>query len=307
MRLCQSETIAQALQRMRSNPVEERIVYFYVVDEAGKLAGVVPTRKLLLSDPSTQISSIMVHPVVSVSESEEFGTSLQLLVSRRLFALPVVNEEGVLTGVVEISAFANSLADLERRATAEEVFQIVGVHVEQERSRSLRSALVGRFPWLILNIVSGMSAAAISHLFDGVLKAVVAVAFFIPLVLTLAEGVAMQTITMSIQTVQLSGSMPAKRWSGAREIRVGVLLGVLSGGAVGVLGIMWLHGTSVAAVVAIAILVATGVGSTLGYYVPRLIHHWKLDPKIASGPAVLALADVAALAFYLGLAALVLL
>jgi Mg/Co/Ni transporter MgtE len=99
---------------------------------------------------------------------------------------------------------------------------MVGVHVEQERSRSVWWILAHRFPWLLCNIASGLAAALVSELFQDLLKAVVALAFFIPLVLTLAESVAMQSVTMSLQTLRV-------RASAAREIRVGLLLGLVSG------------------------------------------------------------------------------
>jgi len=83
----------------------------------------------------------------------------------------------------------------------------------------------------------------------------------------------------------------------------GLLLGLISGGIVGLFGSAWLRLFQLAAVVSGSILAAGAIGAALGYSVPRLVHRWKLDPKIASGPAVLALTDLAALSCYLGLSA----
>ena len=303
VRLLETETISQALLRLRGGTLGERIVYFYVTDQTGRLVGVVPTRRLLLSDPSRFVGEVMVHPVFSVVESEPFGRALAVLAEKRLLALPVVDELGRLTGVVDVSTFTQTLFDLERREAADEVFQMVGVRIEQERSKSLAWVLARRFPWLTINIFSGLLAAVVSHVFGSVLQAIVAVAFFIPLVLTLAESVAMQTVTMSLHGLHLAG----RRDGGIlRECRVGLLLGVISGAIVGLLAIAWLRTIDLAAVVAGAVLLASAVGAALGYLIPRLVHRWRLDPKIASGPAVLALTDVAALSCYLGIAALVL-
>src|SRR5437867_4223402 len=189
-------TIAQALSRLRSGSIGERIIYFYITDEGGKLVGVVPTRRLILSDPSALVGEVMVHPVYSLSETDLLRNALETLVRRKLMALPVVDGEGRLTGVLDISTFTETL-DPERRGAAEEVFQLAGVHIEQESNKSFGWVLRNRFPWLVMNIASGLAAAFISRIFDDALKAVVAIAFFIPLVLTLAESVAMQTVTMS--------------------------------------------------------------------------------------------------------------
>jgi magnesium transporter len=297
VRLLANETISEALSRLRGGSLGERIVYFYITDDDGKLLGVVPTRRLILSEPSALVREVMVYPVHSVSEKELLGRALETLVRKRLLALPVVDEGGCLTGVLDISSFTQTL-DLERRGAAEEAFQLAGVHIEQERNKNLWLVLLNRFPWLLMNISSGFAAAFISNLFDDVLRTVVAIAFFIPLVLTLAESVAMQTVTMSLQSAGSQGAYPM-----LREVRAGLLLGLISGAIVGMLGSAWLHLFRLAAVVAGSLLVACAIGAALGYFVPRLIHHWKLDPKIASGPAVLALTDLAALSCYLSLSA----
>ena len=91
-----------------------------------------------------------------------------------------------------------------------------------------------------------------------------------------------------------------------KEIRIGLLLGVVSGGVVGLFGFAWLQVLTLAAVVAASIVIAGTIGAALGYIIPLLVHRWKLNPKIASGPAVLALTDLAALSCYLGLSAVVL-
>jgi magnesium transporter len=303
VRLLKTETIAQALSRLRTSSIGERIIYFYITDEGGKLLGVVPTRRLILSDPSARVGDVMVNPVQSLSETEPLRDALETLVKRKLLALPVVDGDGRLTGVLDISTFAETL-DPERRGAAEEVFQLAGIHIEQEKNRSLGWVLGNRFPWLLMNIGSGLAAAFISKIFDHTLKTVVATAFFIPLVLTLAESIAMQSVTMTLQGFHPSKQRRANQVNPAlREMRVGLLLGLISGITVGLLGSAWLRLFRLAAVVAASILIAGAIGATFGYLVPRLIHRWKLDPKIASGPAVLALTDVAALFCYFALAA----
>jgi len=230
-----------------------------------------------------------------------------MLTARRLLALPVVDDGGRLTGVLDISTLTQSLVDLERRESADEIFQLAGIHIEQERSKSSWWVLKNRLPWLLMNIGSGLLAEVISNGFDEILKAVVAITFFILLVLTLAESIAMQTVTMSLQSLQVTrqGSATQGRRM-LREMRIGLLLGIISGSIVGLFGSAWLRLLTLAAVVAASIVTAGTIGAAFGYIVPRLVHRWKLDPNIASGPAVLAMTDVAALSCYLGLSAAVL-
>ena len=307
VRLLEAETVAQALSRLRGEAIGERVVYFYVTDADGRLAGVVPTRRLLLSGPEALVGDIMARPVMSVGEAEPLGHALEALTARRLLALPVVDAEGRLSGVLDVSTLTQTMVDLERREAVDEIFQMVGVHLGRERSRTPRWILRNRFPWLLMNICSGIAAALISDLFESALRAVVAVAFFIPLVLTLAESVAMQTVTMSLQSIHLTRRRaPAQAGRMFGELRTGLLLGSISGAIVAALGLAWLGLPRLIATLVCAILLATTAGAALGYLVPRLVHRLRLDPKIASGPAVLALTDVVAILLYLGLAALVL-
>lgn len=295
--------MGQSLSRLREEGTGERIVYFYVTDHDGRLVGVVPTRRLLFSDASTPVGEIMVRPVVSVRESEPFGDALRALTARRLLALPVVDDSGRLTGMLDISSFTQSLIDLERREEAEELFQIAGIHIEQERSRSTIWAVRNRVPWLLCNIASGVAAAAISNYFDELLRSLVALVFFVPLVLTLAESVAMQSVTISLNRLQLA----ERAGEGVlRETRVGLILGLISGFIVGFIGLIWLGLYGVAGVVAGGIVVAGAIGSASGFFIPRLVHRWKLNPTVASGPVTLAVTDVAALGCYFGLSSMVL-
>lgn len=153
---------------------------------------------------------------------------------------------------------------------------------------------------------SGIGAAFISELFDGLLRVIVAVAFFVPLVLTLAESVAMQSVTMSLNQLQATRRVRAAGGI-VREFRVGVLLGLTSGIIAALIGLVWMRSLTIAGVIAGAILLAGATGATFGFFVPRLVRRWELNPTIASGPVTLALTDLVALTCYFGLSSLALL
>ncbi len=305
VRLLQTETVAEALSRLRHETIGERIVYFYVVDNAGRLTGVVPTRRLILSDPSNIVRDLMIQPVVSVHEAAPFSEALRAISERRLLALPVVDGQGLLTGVLDVTAFTQTLLDLERRAAADEVFQLAGIHIEQAQTRSLGWALRSRFPWLLLNLCSGIGAALISQAFDELLRVVVVLAFFVPLILTLAESVAMQSVTMSLKALQVTNAPHPGSVLG--ELRSGLFLGALSGAIVALIGLVWMGNSGIALSIAGALLFAGAIGGSFGFVIPRLVRRWNLDPSIASGPVALAATDIAALACYFALSSLVLL
>jgi magnesium transporter len=300
VQLFDQETVAQSIERIRAATAGDRIAYFYATTNDDRLMGVVPARRLLVSTPETLISSIMISPVITIPETATLGDALELLASKRLMAVPIVDEHNHLNGVIDLEHYTSNAIDLEQRESAETVFQLVGVHIESLKA-SVWSQFLGRFPWLLCNIASGLMAAAITGAFDGLLKKTVVLAFFFPLVLGIAESISMVAATIGIQQMH----HPSRGI--LREFRIAPLLGGGAGLLVGLAAFLWLRSWVVGAILATAILLGALIGTLLGLFLPRLVHRWKLDPKIASGPAVLAMTDVLTLTAYLALAGWILL
>jgi magnesium transporter len=306
VRLYASESAGESLRRLRHERLGERIIYFYVTDTGGKLVGVVPTRRLLLADPASRIGDLMLRGVVSIAESTPLMDAIRTLTSRKLLALPVVDADGVLKAVFDIGQCTEQVVDLERREEADRLFQLAGVHIDRGEQVSLVRGFRQRFPWLLCNIGSGLAAAVISQMFDHVLAAVVALAFFFPVVLAVAESVAIQSLTISLQALQLATPVPPQPGGALRQLATGSMIGLAAGLVVGFAGLVWLRMPQLAIVLVGGLVIGAAGGAVIGYLAPRLVHAWNLDPKIASGPASLALADMVSITAYLGLAALLL-
>ncbi len=302
--LQQAETIGEALERLRGQIVGERVIYFYVIDEERRLLGVVPVRRLLLSDPTTLVDSVMVRPVVSVRADETFENALRLILERRFLALPVVDERGRLEGVIDVAAFTRSIIDLEREPS-DAIFQLAGIHIEEARRERLHGILRIRFPWLLANIASGLTAAALSMGFGYLLREVVALAFFVPLVLTIAESITTQSVTISLNRLQAPGH-GGNLLAGLREVRAGSMLGFTASLIVGGVAMAWLQAWNVALSLVLGIIAGSALAAALGYLIPRLASRRRVNPVVASGPVALAITDVVALGAYYGLAALLL-
>lgn len=299
--LSPGQTIDEVLRVIRASASANSIHYFYVVDADERLVGVVPTRRLLTSEPDRTVAEVMVDHVVAIPDWATVLIASEYFATRRLLAFPVVNANGQLLGVVDVSLFTDEVIDLARR-TYDDIFQLIGVHGTAQRSTW--DAFKDRFPWLLCNIAGGLMAAFIVSRFEHLLQEMVVLALFIPIVLALGESVSMQALSLTLQSFT-DGPFVPKRLIVAlwKEFRTAASLGVGCGAVVAGVVIVWRGETVVAAVIFAAIALSMVVACLLGVAFPAILRVAKADPRIAAGPVVLAAVDVATLLFYFGIGA----
>ena len=298
-------TVGEALSSLRARPLGERIVYFYVVDDDGRLTGVVPTRRLLMASLDVRIADLMVRDVVALPATATLREAADLFLEHKLLALPVVDDEGGLDGVVDIAVFTGEITNLAARQSANDAFEFIGAHVAAQTGAW--HGFVDRFPWLLCNVAGGMAAALIAAVYEPLLKAVIAIALFIPVALTVSESVAMQSVTLTLQ--HLHGSPANARFlikALRRELATAALLGAGCGAIVGAIAWLWKHDAGVALSVAATITAAMTAAALLGVVLPGMLRAMRRNPRIASGPIVLALTDVLTLLCYFNVARVVL-
>ncbi|HEX6973922.1 MAG TPA: CBS domain-containing protein, partial [Vicinamibacterales bacterium] len=167
-------TVGQALERLRTATLGEKIVYFYVVDDDERLVGVVPTRRLLMSEASVSLSSIMVADVVTLPTWATVRQASDLFVSRKLLAFPVVDTEGRMHGIADIGLFTQEIANLASRQSADDAFQLIGIHLRPNLGPW--AGFKDRFPWLLSNVTGGLLCAFVTSRYEGLLDAVVVLA-----------------------------------------------------------------------------------------------------------------------------------
>jgi Na+:H+ antiporter, NhaA family len=113
-RLRKGQTVGEALEWLRRNPPPGRVIYFYVVDDDDRLQGVVPTRRLVLSAPTTPVTDIMVRKTLTLPASATVLDACEFFILHRLLAFPIVDEANRLVGVVDIDLYTNELRQLDR-------------------------------------------------------------------------------------------------------------------------------------------------------------------------------------------------
>lgn len=301
------ESIGGALRALRQKQVDEKIIYFYVVDDDKKLKGVISTRDLLLADNETLVTDVMEPAVIFVKAEETLGDALQYFAKHGLLALPVVDKDKKLLGAIDVDLYLEEAIDVRSSQRRQDVFQYIGLSLE-DLKLSVWKGYSTRMPWIFCNMFGGVMCAIISHYYEVVLSKVLLLAMFIPLVLSLSESVSMQSMTQSLQSIKKAKiSFLNFLVRSFKEIKVAVLIAFSSGLTVGLISFFFKEGLIPSIVISLGIALSTSISASGGLLVPMLLHISKLDPKVASGPIVLALADVLTTLLYLTLASIMIL
>lgn len=302
-RLQLGQNVGSALATIQQNPPEGRIIYFYVVDDAGRLCGVVPTRRLLLNAPDKPIGDIMVRDVITISHAATVLDACEFFVFHRLLAFPVVDEERRMVGIVDVELYTQELNDLDDREESDDLFQLIGVHLTDAQQSSPTVAFRNRFPWLLANIAGGILAAFLSGIFEAELQKAVALALFIPVVLALAESVSIQSVSLALQSLrgkQLSSATIVKRLQ--TEVATGLFLGLACGFTVSAVALVWLGLSRVVLCLLGGIVGGVTSAAVIGVAIPNVLRLLRREPQVASGPLALAATDMVTLLIYFFLA-----
>jgi len=297
-------TVAEALNVIREKGAEDRLIYFYVLDQDSRLAGVLPTRRLLTAALDTALESIMIRRVLAIPQTATLLDACELFVLHKFLAFPVVDPERRVVGVIDIAVLTEEMLESpEEPPGADEMFEAIGLHLSQLKGASPVKAFRYRFPWLLTTISSGTIAALIAGAYEGTLQRNVIIACFLALVLALAEAVSMQSMTLTLQSLRTT--RPTWRWflgSAQREILTALLLGLSCAVVVFSVAWIWRGSMTAAGVIGVSVFGSLIIACISGIAMPSLLHAFKLDPKIAAGPAALAATDVLTLLLYLSLA-----
>ncbi|MBM3193130.1 MAG: magnesium transporter [Chlamydiae bacterium] len=297
------QTVDEAIRHIRKlHILEKNIYYFYVVDDGLRLLGFVSARDLLISSPDTPIASLLNTKIKTLQSDHTMKEAILLMQKFHLLALPVL-EEGRFIGVINMQDYFEESIEFDTAKKRDQVFQTLGFILEEDEKQPTLKKYVTRAPWMFCNMIGGILCAIISNFYQEILLKAIVLAMFIPLVLALSESISMQSMTQSMHEM----SRYANFWKkiGAylwRELRLFILIALSCGLIVGSLAILWGDGVAPSVVIGVGITISVIVSAIIGVLIPVILHAIKLDPKIASGPIVLMLADTITTSIYLSLA-----
>ena len=298
-------TVDEVLQFLRRvAPDAETIYYLYVLDDDGRLVGVLSLRDLIVTDPAMRVAEIMNPNVIHVTTETDQEEVARVMADYDLTVLPVTDDEGRLVGIVTI----DDVVDVLEEEATEDIHRLGAVDApELVYSRSTVFELwAARARWLVILIFTGMITSSILAGFSSVLEATTALAFYIPVLLGTGGNTGSQAATLIVRALATRdvdlGDWPRILF---KEIGVGALLGVTLSALIaakvaldGYLG--------VTPVVALALFLLVIVANLAGALLPLLLEKVGLDPALMSNPFIATISDVSGLVIYLSVARLLL-
>ena len=299
--LSEDVTAAEAISALQGSRDVEMVFYLYVIDVRRHLVGVVSLRRLLLVPPATPLKRIMTTDLISVRADMDQEEVARQVASYNLLAIPVVDEENKLVGVITV----DDVIDVIKDEATEDVYRLAGVAGDDRVFTPATESLRKRLPWLVINLGTAFLAASVVGVFESTIGLVTALAVFMPVVAGMGGNAATQTLTVIVRGIAL-GELT---WGNTRKaLFKEALVGLGNGVACGLIGalVVWLFkGDPVlGGILAMAMIINMFIAATAGTLIPLSLRALKVDPALGSAVFITTLTDVFGFLSFLGLGAL---
>jgi magnesium transporter len=282
-------TIEEAIENIRNREDVEMVFYLYLTDEAGRLVGVVSLRQLLLTRSGTPLHKVMNRRVMKVTTDADQTTVAMLVDKYRLLAIPVVDEDNVLVGMVTV----DDVIDVIEEETTRDMLKMAGTSESETLTHSAFKIAGIRLPWLLAAFVGGLAATAVIGQYEAILGEVLVLSAFLPVVMGMAGNVGVQSATVAVRglatgAIDVRDTVPLV----LKELRVGLVLGSFYGVILAIYGYLVHHSLQLGQVVGLTILGNMTGAALLAVLLPMIFQRMKVDPAVATGPFVTTAIDI---------------
>jgi magnesium transporter len=299
-------SVAQALDHLRKVGTDsETMTMIYITDDKGRLTDDLRLRKLLLADPNARVADLLDGQFAYLQSLQDREEAIMVFKKYDLYALPVIDADGILLGIVTV----DDILDVAEEEATEDFHKLATVRPLQV---SLKEATVGllfrkRIGWLLGLVVVNIFSGAGIKLFEDTIAAVVALVFFLPLLIGSSGNAGAQASTLIVRAMA-TGEIGTGDWWKLflREISVSAAIGLAMSVAVFFLG--WgLGSLPVGLVVSLSMFTVVIAGSLMGTVLPMVLNKMNLDPATASAPLITSMADILGVLIYFSIANAILL
>jgi len=292
-------SVKDAIDTIREKREEvENLYYIWVVDDLGKLVGVISLKNLVLERTDRKISDIMNSEVISVYVDTDQEEVARLFKKYDLVAIPVVGDDHRLVGRIT----HDDIIDVIEEEADEDISLMAGVFDQEIAEGSALKISRARLPWLIAGLFGGIIAAAVINQFESSLEKVLALSFFFPVIMAMGGSTGTQAATIVVRGLATGDiglmNIGKRLWM---EMRVALVNALVCGILLGLIVGTWVSDYGLGSVVGLALVLIIVNAGVIGSAVPMALKKWNIDPALATGPFVTTSNDILSLLIYLGL------
>jgi magnesium transporter len=298
----EDSTVTETMELLRSRTWVE-VGHVYLVDNESQLAGQVPIERLLTAPPDVRLNTLRGDPPLIVRSVDDAETVALLAVERHDTDVAVLDEPGRFMGAIPIGRLLAILHE----EHVDDILRMGGLsafHPVPPEMGGTAHIVRARLPWLMIGLIGGFLAGGVASVFEAPLRDNIVLAFFLPLVVYMADAVGTQTETVLVRALAYG-----KVTLGAQLLREGTV-GLVIGGIVGLSSGAWLlawgETKSIAFTIAVTLALTTVIATLVASLLPIGLSRMGIDPALASGPVATVAQDILSVAVYLGIATLIL-
>ena len=298
-------TVAETVAQLRLLIKSAFITYGYVTDPAGKLVGIITMRDLLFAEDHERLEDLMLRDIFCLTPEMPLGDAMKLVLDRHYPVYPVVDDRGVLIGLVRGQAmFEKQAIDITLQPGT-----MVGVEKEERLATPWSKSFMFRHPWLQLNLLTAFAAGAVVSVFEGTVERLVVLAVFLPVLAGQSGNTGCQALAVTLRGLTL-GELKAEKARALviKEASLGLTNGALTGLVAGLAMFAYAtlqglpHALLLGVVVWLALIGACVISGICGAMIPLTLKRVGADPATASSIFLTTATDVVSMGLLLGLA-----
>ncbi len=282
----------------------EHTDHLYVVNRRHQLIGWVALQDLVTHEPGTPINQLIDDELESIHVDDSAEQVARQFSDNDWVSAPVVDDGNVLLGRITV----DDVVDIIREQAEHQALGAAGLDEDEDLFSPIRRAVRGRVVWLGVNLMTAFLAASVIGQFDATIEKIVALAVLMPIVAGIGGNAAVQVLTLMVRGIALGqvGASNARilLW---KELRVALINGLLIGGLVGLVALLWFRSWPLSLVIAAALVINFCSAALAGVLLPLLLKRMHIDPAVAGTVVVTAVTDVMGFFSFLGLATVILL
>lgn len=297
VRVNENWTVATCLKEIGVQAEEvDEIYYIYVIDDSEKLKGVLSLKTLILTSTNTKISNLYNADVKMVNTDDRQEEVAEIMDKYDLVAIPVVDDIGRLKGRITF----DDVIDIVREEAEKDYQMVSGLTGDVEPGDKVWMLLRARFPWLLIGMLGGILGSIILGSHEESLSRVTELAFFIPLIAAMAGNVGVQSSSIVVQSIA-SGvkSIESTSKKILKEVSVALVTASFFSLIIFLYTFFSRGNMDLTYSVSITLFIVILFASFFGTIIPLILHRFKIDPALATGPFITTMNDIFGLLIYL--------